>query len=137
MPPNRRWPRSVIKKKLMTPATLKTILNTAPIIMQGASKLIQLMRERNAEAETPPQPDLPMTVEGLKQGMERMEQRLNDNNESNLEQMKLIEELARQNKAMAESLERSYRRINFITIISVVALLLSVVGILFAFIAGP
>jgi hypothetical protein len=71
-----------------------------------------------------------MTVEGLKQGLERLEQRLDADAQADIEQIKLIEELARQNEVMAESLKRSYIRLSIITIVSVAALLAAVVGLI-------
>lgn len=113
---------------LFSPTTLKTILNNAPLIIQGADKLIRMIRSNKESPEA--KEDLPMTVEGLKQGLERMEQRLDANAQADIEQIELIEELARQNEAMAESLKRSYIRLNFITLLSVIALLVAVVGLI-------
>jgi hypothetical protein len=113
---------------LFSPATLKTILNNAPLIIQGADKLIRMIRSNKGSPET--QEDLPMTVEGLKQGLERLEQRLDADAQADIEQIKLIEELARQNEVMAESLKRSYIRLSIITIVSVAALLAAVVGLI-------
>lgn len=112
---------------LFSPTTLRTILNNAPLIIQGADKLIGMIRNKNAEPEAAV--DLPMTVEGLKQGLERMEQRLDANAEADIEQIKLIEELARQNEAMADSLKRSYARLNIIALLACVALAAGVAGL--------
>lgn len=113
---------------LFSPTTLKTILNNASLIIQGADKLISLIRKKNAESGTTE--DLPMTVEGLKQGLERMEKRLEADTQADIEQIKMIEELARQSEAMAESLKRSYVRLNIITLLSVVALLIAIIGLI-------
>ncbi len=115
---------------LFSPATLKTIINNAPLIIQGADKLIQLIRKKNLEPV--PGEDLPMTVEGLKRGLERIEQRIDENAESDIEQIKLIEELAKQNEALAESMKRTYSRLNVVTLLSVVALLAGLIGIILA-----
>ena len=111
---------------LFSSAALRTILNNAPLILQGADKLIRMIRANNM----PPQAteNLPMTVEGLKQGVERLEQRLDADAQADIEQIKLIEELARQNEALAESLKRSYLRLNYLTVLSVAALLVAVAG---------
>ena len=111
---------------LFSTATLRTILNNAPLILQGADKLIRMIRANNKPPEAAE--DLPMTVEGLKQGMERIEQRLDADAQADIEQIKLIEELARQNEALAESLKRSYLRLNYLTVLSVAALLVAVAG---------
>lgn len=71
-----------------------------------------------------------MTVEGLKQGLERMEQRLDANAQADIEQIKMIEELARQNEALAKSLKRSYVRLNFISLLCAVALLAAAAGLI-------
>lgn len=113
----------------MTPATLSTILNTAPMILQGASKLIKMIRERKDE-EPEGQDDIPMTIEGLKQEIQRIESRLNDTDESNVEQVKLIEQLARQNEALATSLSKLLKRINILTAVAVAALLAAIGAIL-------
>ena len=103
---------------LFSSAALRTILNNAPLILQGADKLIRMIRSNN----------MPITVEGLKQGVERLEQRLDADAQADIEQIKLIEELARQNEALAESLKRSYLRLNYLTVLSVAALLVAVAG---------
>jgi len=113
---------------LFSPATLRTILNNAPLIIQGADKLIRMIRNKIAEPDTTEQ--LPMTVEGLKQGLEHMEQRLDANAEADIEQIKLIEELARQNEAMADSLKRTYIRLNIVTLIAIAALLAAIAGLI-------
>lgn len=115
----------VAKKSFMTPATLSTILSTAPMILQGAAKLIKLIRERKEE-EPGENDNIPMTIEGLKQEILRIESRLNDTDESNVEQVKLIEQLARQNEALATSLSKIVKRINILTIAAVAALLAAV-----------
>lgn len=112
---------------LFSPTTLRTILNNAPLIIQGADKLIRMIRNKNAGPEA--EEDPPMTVEGLKQELERMEQRLNANSEADIEQIKLIEELARQNEALAESLKRSYTRLNIIALLSLIALCTAIFGL--------
>ena len=81
------------KKSIMTPAILKTILNSAPIIIQGTSKLIQIIKERNDDQSKQEQ-DIPATIEGLKSATERLEQRLDKSDDSDVEQIKLIEQLA-------------------------------------------
>lgn len=113
---------------LFSPATLKTILNNAPFIIQGAEKLISLIRNKNAEPGTTE--DLPMTVEGLKQGLERLEQRLEDDAQADIEQIQMIETLARQNEALAESLKRAYSRLNLLTALTAAALLIGAAGLI-------
>ena len=111
-----------------SPSTLRTILNNAPLIIQGADKLIRIIRNKKAEPDTTEL--LPMTVEGLKQGLEHVEQRLDANTEADIEQIKLIEDLARQNEAMADSLKRTYIQLNIVTLLALAALLAAVAGLI-------
>jgi hypothetical protein len=47
--------------------------------------------------------------------------------ESNLEQLKLIEELARQNESLATQLKNTMTHLNRITMLSILALIVSIV----------
>jgi hypothetical protein len=109
----------------MSFGTLNTILNTAPLIIQGATKLIKLIRERRTENQT--HNDIPATLEGLKDEIQRINTRLDAGNDSDLEQINLVEELARQNELLATALKRTNKQLNVITIILVITLLLAVV----------
>jgi hypothetical protein len=105
-------------KLKMTPSTLNTILNSAPMVVQGASKLINLIKEQSnnkpvEEGETQ------LTVENLKTDIDRLEVRLAATDESNIEQIKLIEQLARQNEVMAESVGKSINSLNYLIAISI------------------
>jgi hypothetical protein len=71
-------PVVVLKRAMMTPATLNTILNTAPMIIQGAGKLLRLIREREDET-TAEKESLPVTVEGLKLQIKQIEKSLHEN----------------------------------------------------------
>jgi methyl-accepting chemotaxis protein len=111
----------------MTPATINTILNTAPMIIQGAGKLLKLIREQEA---TPMADHLPATVEEMKQRIQQIETALQENNRSDEAQIRLIEQLARQNESLAETLKQTYRRITLLTRLTVVAIGFSVLAIL-------
>ena len=111
----------------MTPGTLNTILNTAPLILQGAGKLIRMIRDQK---EPEPDNDQPVTLEGLDTKLEKIEQRLDANDESNVEQIKLIEELAKQNEALAESQKRIYVRLRVLGFVAMVAIVLGITGVL-------
>ena len=104
--------------------TLNTILNTAPLIIQGATKLVKMIRERDMGKQV--HDDVPATVEGLKDEIQRINTRLDAGNDSDLEQVNLIEELARQNELLASALKRTNKQLNIITIILVITLLLAV-----------
>ena len=113
----------------MNPATINTILNSAPMILQGAHKLIRMIRERDAETPTR-DAGIPATLEGLRQELDQVQDRLDANDESDVEQIQLIEQLAKQNEAMAESLRRVYRRITLLTFLAAVAVAAAVVTLL-------
>ncbi len=122
----------MIKKLMMTPSTLNTILNTAPMIIQGAGKLLKLIRER--EDKTPPVTDsIPMTIEGLKQQIKQLEAGLHENNRSDVELVRLIEQLARQNESLAETLQQTFRKVSVLTYIAVFALATSLIALILLF----
>jgi len=114
----------------MTPSTLNTILNSAPMVIQGASKLINLIKE---QSNTRPveEEETQLTVENLKTDIDRLEARLAATDESNIEQIKLIEQLARQNEVMAESVGKSINRLNYLIVISILLGLLATFAFIF------
>ena len=105
---------------MMTPATLKTIINTAPLIFQATDKLLRLIREWKGDTiqTTDNEPD---TLEGLKQRIKQIEGGLEENFRSDVEQIRLIEQLAKQNESLAETLKQTYRKITILTWLSVIA----------------
>lgn len=109
--------------------TLNTILNTAPLIIQGATKLINIIRKRG-ESENKGD-DIPATLDGLKKEISHIHSKLYAHNESDLEQIKLIEELAKQNELLAGSLKKSVRQLNIISAIAIVALCFSLFMMLY------
>lgn len=95
--------------------TINTILNTAPLIIQGATRLVKLIKERNKienDGET-----VPVTLEDLGREIEHLHKRIDAGYESDLEQIKLIEELAKQNELLATSLKKTSKQIIVITVI--------------------
>ncbi|MCG8324210.1 MAG: hypothetical protein MI673_01750 [Thiotrichales bacterium] len=106
-------------------STLNTILNTAPMIIQGATKLINLLKQREAKqaSETC---DIPANIDDMKSELEVVHKRLDAQNDSSLEQVKLIEELAKQNEIIAASLRTSVRQLNFISLVAVIALVIAI-----------
>jgi hypothetical protein len=117
------------RKPLMNPVTLKTIINNAPLILQGANKLVQLIRDRNKDFTEAPQAPA-ATLEDLNREVQQIETRLKANDDSNVEQIKLIEELAKQNEALAESLRRSFRLVTLLTWLSGAALVCAVAALI-------
>ena len=109
----------------MSLGTINTILNTAPLILQGATRLVKLIKERNKIENM--EESIPVTLEGLAREIEHIHDRIDASNESDLEQIKLIEELARQNELLASSLKKTGRRLTLITGILCLALILVLV----------
>lgn len=108
----------------MTPSTITTILNSAPLVIQGASKLINLIKE---QANNKPDNDAgeQLTVESLKADIDRLEAHLSTTDESNIEQIKLIEQLAKQNEVLAASMSKINKRLKLMSIVAVLAGLLA------------
>ncbi|OGT77687.1 MAG: hypothetical protein A3I78_11765 [Gammaproteobacteria bacterium RIFCSPLOWO2_02_FULL_56_15] len=104
------------------------MLNSAPVIIQGAGKLIQLIRERDKESQQLIN-KLPNTLDGLKEGLQRLDQHLDENDKSDIEQIRLIQELARQNEVLTESLNRTNQRVQVITVLCCIALAMAITGI--------
>lgn len=111
-------------KPIMNPATINTILNTAPLVIKGATRLIRLIRNQGADDEAGQ--EIPATLEGLQREVERLQQRLDDTNKSNIEQVKLIEELARQNASLAAQLKNTMAQLQWLKRVSVAALIVAV-----------
>ncbi len=122
------------RKLKMSLGTINTILNTAPIIIQGASKLINIIKDR-VKGEGDGNKDIPETLDGLKQEIKRIHQRLDDNDHSDVEQIKLIEELAKQNESLAESLKKTVTHLNFLTAIALLAIVIAVISVILSSIA--
>ena len=112
----------------MNPFTIKTLLTSAPLIIQGTGKLIDMIRERNQETPIHSE-NLPVTADNLEQVIDRLEARLDAMDEASVEQIKLIEQLARQNEALAGSLQRQQQRSGFAFFLALAALLLAIVGL--------
>ncbi len=94
-----------MKKNTLNSVRLNTILKTAPLIIEGATKLIKLFRERSDDSGKANE-NLPLSVESLHQKVSIIEGKLEANNESDVEQIRLIEQLARHIEIMAESLKK-------------------------------
>jgi len=103
----------VASKTKMSLGTINTILNTAPLILQGATRLVRLIKERNKIENM--EENIPVTMDGFAKEIEHIHDRIDAGNESDLEQIKLIEELARQNELLASSLKKTGQRLALIT----------------------
>jgi predicted PurR-regulated permease PerM len=113
----------------MSLGTINTILNTAPMVIQGATRLIKLIRDQGKENNI--EDEIPDTIDGIKTEVDRLHQRLDKNDESNVEQIKLIEELAKQNESLAVQLKNTITQLNRITFLAVIAILLSIFCLLY------
>jgi len=117
--------------------TLNTILNNAPLIIQGATRLIKMIKERDetdiesnkGEANE----EMPATLENLGIEIEKLNSKLDDNSAADVEQIELIEQLARQNETLAESLKHILRRQRVITLVTVIALISSIIALVMIF----
>lgn len=112
----------------MNPFTIGTLLNSAPMIIQAAGKLVDLIREREQGAPAPAE-KVPVTLDNLEEVIGRLHARLDSMDEASIEQIKLIEQLARQNEALAASLQREQQRSAFAFVLALIALLLAIVGL--------
>lgn len=115
-------------KKFMNPFTIGTILNSAPMIIQAAGKLIDMVKEREEGASRQTE-SVPVTPDNLEEVVGRLEARLDHMDEASVEQLKLIKQLASQNEALVESLQRQQQRSTFAFVLALVALLLAIVGV--------
>jgi len=114
----------------MSLSTINAILNTAPIVIQGATRLIKLIKDRGDDDDKPVD-EIPETIDGIKKEVDRLHQRLDMNDESNIEQIKLIEELARQNESLATQLKNTITHLNRITLLAVIAATISITSLFY------
>jgi len=117
---------------MIRPGTLNTILNNAPLVIQGAARLIKMIKERN-NTDAEPNNDTPATLEGLTVEIEKLNYKLDDNSAADVEQIELIEQLARQNEALAESLKQTLKRQALIFWIAVIAFTSSIIALVMIF----
>lgn len=116
--------------------TINTILNNAPLVIQGAARLIKIIKERNdpgnnGNAES--NKDAPATLESLKIEIEKLNYKIDDNSAADVEQIELIEQLAKQNETMAESLKQTLKQQAIITWVAIIALVLSIITLVIIF----
>ncbi len=99
------------------------------MVIQGATRLIKLIRDRGNENKQ--EEEIPETIDGIKNEVDRLHQRLNINDESNVEQIKLIEELAKQNESLATQLKNTMTHLNRITILAILAIIISITCLIY------
>ncbi|MCH8162480.1 MAG: hypothetical protein IIA99_00050 [Proteobacteria bacterium] len=113
--------------------TLNTILNNAPLIIQGATRLIKMIKERDKtniesnKGET--NKEMPDTLKSLGIEIEKLSSKLDANSAADVEQIELIEQLAMQNEALAESLKQVLRRQRIVALVAASALIASIIAL--------
>ncbi|MCH8080352.1 MAG: hypothetical protein IIA06_11355 [Proteobacteria bacterium] len=117
--------------------TLNTILNNAPLIIQGATRLIKMIKERDKtniesnKGET--NEGMPDTLKSLGIEIEKLSSKLDANSAADVEQIELIEQLAMQNEALAESLKQVLRRQRIVALVAASALIASIIALVIIF----
>ena len=118
-------------------STLNTILNNAPLIIQGATRLIKMIKERDKtniesnKGET--NEEMPDTLKSLGIEIEKLSSKLDANSAADVEQIELIEQLAMQNEALAESLKQVLRRQRIVALVAASALIASIIALVIIF----
>ena len=111
---------------------INAILNNAPLAIQGAARMIKMIKERN-DTDAESDRDIPATLDGLKVEIEKINYRIDDNSAADVEQIELIEQLAKQNEAMAESLKQTLKRQTMIACVAGIALVSSIIALVIIF----
>ena len=97
------------------------------MIIQGAGKLIRLIRDR--EEETGSKDPVPTTLENLKEQVSSLDRRLAENSKSDMDQIHLIGELARQNESLAETLKQTLKRVTILNYMVVLAIIIALAAL--------
>ena len=121
---------------MLRPGTLNTILNNAPLVIQGAARLIKMIKERNDIDNISDEKldnDSPVTLDGLKLEIEKLTYKIDGNSAADVEQIELIEQLAKQNEVLAESLQQTLKRQALIAWVACIALISSIVALAIIF----
>ena len=112
--------------------TINTIMNNAPLVIQGTARLIKMIKERN-DTDAESDKDIPATLDGLKVEIEKLNYKIDDNSTADVEQIELIEQLAKQNEALAESLKQTLKRQTLIAWVASIALVSSIIALAMIF----
>lgn len=115
-------------------AALNTIISNAPLLIQGASRLIKVIKQQN-DTQEEMNLDQSLSVESLHTEVQTLHERLNDNHATEIEQTQFIEQLAKQNESLAESLRQVLRRQMLLVILTTLAIISSVLALI-VFISG-
>ncbi len=123
---------------MIRPGTLNTILNNAPLVIQGAARLIKIVKSRNnvdngEDEDMKSRGDIPTTLDGLREEVEKLNSKLDGNNKADIEQIELVEQLAKQNEALAKSLETTLKRQLMIAWLAGIALVSSIIALIMVY----
>ena len=113
----------------MNPLIIGTLLSSTPKIIEAAGKLIDIVKEREQNTGARAKINVPVTPDNLPEVIASLEMRLDTMDEASVEQLKLIEQLARQNEALTTSLQKQQQRANFAFVLALIALLLAILGL--------
>ena len=113
----------------MNPLIISTLLSSTPKIIQAAGKLIEMVKEREQNTRARATIDVPVTPDNLPEVIASLEARLDSMDEASVEQLKLIEQLARQNEMLTTSLQKQQQRATFAFGLALIALLLAILGL--------
>lgn len=105
---------------------LGTILNNAPLIIQGANHLLKMLRDKDKEPEQNETP--PTNIDDVAAELKKINERLNNADKSDIQQIELIEALAKQNESLASSLQASLKKIHLASLIAIVAVVLAAIS---------
>ena len=103
----------------MNLSILNTLLNTAPTLIQGANQLYKIIKQQREKQGADNQPEKPFDIESE---IKHLQKRLDNHSEANLEQTRLIEQLAIQNETIAKELKITASRQLRILFFSLIAL---------------
>lgn len=113
----------------MNLSILNTLLNTAPTVIQGANQLYKIIKQQR-DKQSVDDEDAPEF--NIETEIQQVKQRLDNHSEANLEQTRLIEELAKQNESIAQQLKSTASRLQIISVISLFSLAFALFVLIFA-----
>ena len=94
---------------LGTIKAITTILSNAPVVIDGANRLVNIIKEKRQPKAQVAETTADTSLEDLRHELNRLHARIDDNT-VDLEQLKLIKELAGQNETLTKSLRQVAKR---------------------------
>ena len=107
---------------------LSTILNNAPLIIQGANHLLKMLRDKNNIPDEEEE-STPASLDEVAEELKKINQRLEHSDKSDIQQIELIEALAKQNESLANSLQASLKKVHFSSAIAIVAIVIAAISL--------